>query len=80
MHQVTFAVQIVYCSKKTGKHRSQELFREPAPAVLVLECSDALPKGLVHETLMLAIGTFDLEAVEEGAKIFPSRVVGLDGV
>lgn len=75
MHQVTFAVQIVYCFNNTGKHRSKELFRESAPAVLVLERPEALPKGMVHETLMLAIGTIGLEAIKGGANTFPSRMV-----
>jgi hypothetical protein len=74
MHQVTFAVQIVYCSNNTGKHRFKELFRESVPAVLVLERPEALPKRMVHETLMLAIGTFGLEAIKAGANIFPSRM------
>ena len=80
MHQVTFAVQKVYCSYDTGKHRSKELFRESVPAVLVLERPEAFPKRTVYETLMLAIGTFGHEAVKAGANIFPSRMVRFDRV
>lgn len=80
MYQVTFAVQIVDCSKKTGKYRSQELFRQFVPAVLVLERPEALPKRMVYETLMLAIGTFGLEAIKAGANIFPARMVRFNRV
>ena len=80
MHQVTFAVQIVYCLNNAGKHRSEELFRESVPAVLVLERPDALPKRMMHETLIFAIGTFALEAIKAGANIFPSRMVRFNRV
>ena len=75
MHQVAFAVQIVYRSNNTGKHWSKELFRESVPAVLVLERPETLPKRTVHKTLMLAIGTFGLEAIKAGANILPSRMI-----